>query len=160
MTSEPTWNDMVGVRYSQNTLTAISPSQWGQAGCFSNECLINDGLVIFEAKNNNTKKMCGLSETNQDHDFTTIGYGICLDEDAFMFVIEQGYYRGGYGYYRSGDTFSIERVGSTIVYRKNDRIYHKSFNQSQAPLFIDTAFGSPGAALSGFRMVGTRQTVP
>ncbi|KKL22663.1 hypothetical protein LCGC14_2433190, partial [marine sediment metagenome] len=112
-----TWVDTVGVIVNGNTITKNVPDGWGNGGAASLESFTGDGGVEFVATQTDTYRMCGLSSTNTDADYASIEYALYLRPNGELQVYENGVIQGGFGRYKKGDRFRVERVGSTIVYK-------------------------------------------
>jgi hypothetical protein len=81
--------------------------------------------------------MCGLSSANPDASYASIEYAIYLLNNGKILVFESGVNKGYFGSYLAGDSFTVERVNSTIVYKKNDVIFHTSVTPTDAALMVD-----------------------
>ncbi len=141
-----TWTDTVGVTAGSDFITKSASSAWGNGGAASQETFAGDGGVSFTAYQRNTFRMVGLSSSNADADYTSIGYTIYLRGQE-VHVYESGNPKGAYGTYQSVDSFSVERVGSTIVYKKNGVVFYTSLTTTTAVLLADFAIHTRGGAI-------------
>ena len=147
------WADLVGVTADGNTLTKTASNGWGNSGAASLESITGDGGVDFLATQANTHRMCGLSSANPDADYKSIEYAIYLRPNGEVRVYENGIYKGDFGSYQIGDRFMVERVGSTIVYKKNDVIFYTSLTPAGSVLLVDSAIHSDGGEISDVKLI-------
>jgi hypothetical protein len=90
---------------------------------------------------------------NPDPDYDTIQYAIYLYNAAGLIQVrERGYSQGDFGSYQMGDRFAVERVGSTIVYKKNGDIFHTSGTPTDSALFVDCAIHTDGGEISDVKL--------
>jgi hypothetical protein len=97
--------------------------------------------------------MCGLSSTNTDADYASIEYAILLRPNGVLQVYENGVSQGYSGSYQIGDSLSVERVGSTIVYKKNDVIFYTSLTPAGSVLLVDCAIYDNGGEISDVKLI-------
>lgn len=151
----------MGVAVDGDTLIKCQPSGWGNAGAVSDQVLYGDGALEFVAMDQ-SDRTCGLSDENIDNQGSTIDYAIKLHwVDTYghrVTILESGTTIGTFGSYVIGDRFTIERTGSTIVYKKNDTILYTSETPSSGPLIADAAIYSVGGTVADARMLGGRGT--
>ena len=96
--------------------------------------------------------MFGLSSTNTDADYASIEYAIYLRANGGVRVYENGSNQGYSGSYQIGDRLSVERVGSTIVYKKNEVIFYTSATPAGSALLVDCAIYSNGGEISDVKL--------
>jgi hypothetical protein len=150
----PTWVDTVGVDVDGNTITKTAPNGWGNGGAASLESFTGDGGVGFIANQTNTYRMCGLSSINTDAHWASIEYAIFLLKNGRIMVFESGVNKGSFGAYQIGDSFSVERIGSTIYYKKNNVIFYTSVTPTDSALLVDSAIQNTGGKISDVRLFG------
>jgi hypothetical protein len=150
-----TWIDTVGVDVDGNTITKTAPNGWGNGGAASLESFTGDGGVEFIATQTNTYRMCGLSSINTDANWASIEYAIFLLNNGQIMVFESGVNKGSFVTYQIGDRFSVERIGSTIVYKKNDVIFYTSATPTDAGLLVDCAIQNTGGKISDVKLLGS-----
>ncbi|MBT6562482.1 MAG: PQQ-binding-like beta-propeller repeat protein, partial [Candidatus Scalindua sp.] len=124
------------------------------------ESFTGDGGVGFEAAQVNKYLVGGLSSSNTDTGYKSIEYAILPYNNGSLHVYEKGVDKGSFGSYQIGDRFSVERVGSTIVYKKNDVIFYTSLTPTDAALLADFAIYSNGGKISNIRFIGITPAVP
>ena len=155
-----TWVDLVGVIANGNTITKTAGETWGSGGAASAERIEGDGGVEFVINQTNTSRMCGLSDSNPDANYNTIDYAVYLYGNGALYVYENGSSRGTFGTYQSGDRFTVERIGSTVVYKKNESIFYTSSVASSGSLLVDAAIYSTGGEVAEARIVGVTPGPP
>ncbi len=150
-----TWVDLVNVTVNGNSITKTAPNAWGNGGAASLESFTGDGGVEFVATQTNTRRMCGLSSTNTDAYYASIEYAIWLSAHGEQIrVYENGVRKGEFGSYQIGDRFMVERVGSTIVYKKNGVIFYTSLTPAGSVLLVDCAIYDNGGEISDVNLIG------
>ncbi|MDR4497616.1 MAG: fibronectin type III domain-containing protein [Candidatus Scalindua sp.] len=154
-----TWVDSVGIKVDYNSITKIASAAWGNGGALSLESFTGNGGVEFVASaadaSANGRPMCGLSSTNRNASYNTIEYAIFLRNTGSVMqlqVYENGIGKGTFGTYRVGDVFRVERVGSTIVYKKNGVTFYTSATPTDLPLLVDAAIYNNGGNLKDVKL--------
>ncbi len=150
------WKDLVGVSVIGNRITrTVTGSSWGVSGLASVDALPanTDGWIEFTATEQGASRMVGLSETNADANYPSIGYALYLRNDNTLWIYEgvsKGQIAGGY---KTGDVFRIQRVGTQIKYYRNnlDISIGTSTQTSAAPLYVDMAFGTNLSSVANVR---------
>lgn len=133
------------------TLTKSAGGAAWNAGAFSIETIAGDGYVEVTADSTTVDRIFGLSFDDPDQSWNTVEFGIHMDSTAIAAAIENGSYHGGISYV-VGDVFRVERVGTTVSYKKNGTTFYTSTISSTGALHIDTSFLTVGAALSVIRL--------
>ncbi len=153
-----TWVDVVGVSVDGNSLTKTASAGWGNSGAASSQSFTGNGGAEVIVTQANINRMFGLSSTNLDVNWYTIEYAIFLRGNGVSYVIESGYYQGSFMSYQAGDSFKVERVGSTIVYKKNGVIFHTSTTSTDSALLVDVTIGDTGGKISDAKLIITTNT--
>ena len=119
-----------------------------------------NGGVDFTVTQLTDDLMCGLAKVDVDQDFGPINYAIYLNAGNIL-VYENGSQAGGsFGDYQTGDRFRVERIGTTVYYKKNGAVFYTSAVASTGPLMVDSALYTNGAVLSDDKTVGFSAGVP
>ncbi len=155
------WVDMEGVVANGNSIIKTASTGWGNGGAASLESFTGNGGVEFTASQADAsafgRPMCGLSSTNRNVNYNTIEYAIYLRNTGSIMqlqVYEKGIEKGTFGTYRIGDVFRVQRIGSTIVYKKNGIIFYTSATSTDLPLLIDTAIYNDGGEIRDVKVFG------
>ena len=135
-----TWENDTYVTITGDTITKHGAASWINSGCSSVESFDDDGSITFEATEENTHRMIGLSNQDYGLNYTTIQYAIYLTDVGNLAVYENGASRGVVGTYETGDILSVERSGETILYKNNGTLLYTSTLASNGPLRVDTSF--------------------
>lgn len=130
------------------------------AGASSVNTLVGDGFLEVTGPVVAGNGRCvGLSTADPDQNFTTIGWMIAFDNPNYG-LWEMGA-QVATGTWVAGDTFRIERRGTTIRYFKNGEVLFTSNTATAAPLMIDSSFSNLTTFLTGIRLYdGTTKTWP
>lgn len=128
------------------------------AGASSIETIAGDGYVESTASSAATDKIFGLSSDDPDAVWNTVEYGIHLDNGGTAAPLQNGVYQAGVAYV-AGDVFRVERVGTTITYKKNGVTFYTSLIASSGPLLIDTSILTVGASLASVTLVDAGERV-
>ena len=153
------WIHLVGCSVSGNSLTKTVESFWGNAGAVSSQAIsTGDGYVQFTAVETNKERACGLSNSDRDQNFTSIGFAVHLNTGGAFYVIESGQSRGYFGDYRSGDVFKVALESGRVKYYRNGTVFYTSSVTPSYPLIVDAALNGEGCtianALISFASVG------
>lgn len=146
---------------ANNTITKNTGSTNFDSGAASVQTIAGDGGVAFSVLELGTSRLCGLSNSNADVDYQTIGYALALGGNNTVYIYENGTMRGGaFCAFVSGDRFSIERVGTTVVYKKNGSILYTSLVASTGSLLVDVSLYTPGATVSEAALTDAANGMP
>jgi len=151
--SDVVWIDQVGVTATGNTLTS-NTSGWGNSGAASFTSFSGDGALEFQAAQNDTYRMAGLTSSNEDEHYNTIEYAVYLQGNGNFSVYEDGRNRGTFGTYQAGDWFSVERTGVSIEYKINNSLFYKSNISTDKGLMADCSFSSNTSEITTARLTG------
>ncbi|MCP3690187.1 MAG: hypothetical protein GY784_17420, partial [Gammaproteobacteria bacterium] len=117
----------------------------------SQEKFTGNGGISFTVTQEGTDSiMVGLSSSNSDAGYASIGYAVYLFMNR-IYIFESGAFRGSFGTYLDGDSFSVERTDSTIDYMKNGTAFYTSATTTNAALLADFAIHNSGGAISNVR---------
>jgi Zn-dependent metalloprotease len=143
-----TWTDLVGVTLSGTTLKKTSTTVGWSAGARSTAVLASgqDGWVETKVAEVTKRRIFGLSKlnTNVNHKIT---YGILLENNGTIAVLENGTNKGVFGNYATNDKFRVERIGTTVRYLKNGTPFYTSTISSTTDLHVDASFHSSNSTL-------------
>ena len=143
-----TWTNTVGVAVNGNNLQKTKGDNGWGVGAISRQAIISQsGYVEFTATETQTERICGLSHTDTDQDWSSIDFGIYLGGSNVLQVYESGTNKGIFGTYQTGDVFRIALENGVISYRKNGIVFYTSQKAPTMPLIVDTAFASMGATI-------------
>jgi RHS repeat-associated protein len=146
------WKDMIGITVNGNTLASnITSAAWGLSGAASIQQLPGgqSGWVEASFGKNTAPRMIGLSDSNPDANYSTIDYAIYISGST-LYVYENNLNLGAKGTVVDTDVVRVERIGSTVYYKKNAAIVYTSTVPSTTLLMVDIAFNQ-NASLSNFR---------
>jgi hypothetical protein len=156
------WRNLVGVRELEGGVLkkkAATASGWN-AGASSEQVIVADGYVELVASETTTRRMLGLSHSDDGVDATDIDYGIELTEDGKLRIRELGRLQRDeagsrvFGVYATGDRLRIAvESGEVAYYRNGERLYTSTAIPS-GPLHVDTSFYTPTATLQEVFVAG------
>jgi hypothetical protein len=145
----------VGVRELEGGVLkkkAATASGWN-AGASSEQVIVGDGYVEFVASETTTRRMLGLSHSDDGVDETDIDYGIELTEDGKVRIRERGRLQRDesgsrvFGSYVTGDRLRIAVESDQVRYYWNAEGLYTSTVPAGGPLLVDTSFYTPTATL-------------
>ena len=145
------WINLVRVEVSgtdNNTLTK-SGSKRGAAD--ATQKITGDGSISLLAEGTNARRAIGLSSTNPDKRLSSINYCLYLQSDSNLDVLENNVVRKSIKY-SNGDRLSVERVGSTINYKRNGTTIYTSTIASSGALLVDVTLIDAGSVLADVRI--------
>lgn len=154
-----TWTNAVGVSVSTNTLTKTGTNGAWNSGASSVTSFGSSGGVDFAVTQTNTSFMSGLAKTDPDQNYTSINYAL-YPASGVAYVHESGTNRGSFGSYQVGDRFRVERIGTTVYYKKNGTVFYTSTVPSTGVLLVDSAMLTNGAVISDAKTVGFTPGAP
>ena len=143
------WTDVVGVTVSGNDLTKPGANSWN-AGAASTQIIPagEDGYIEMTIQETDKPRMFGLSAVNADASYTSITYAAYATWGGpRYYVYENGVNLGQKSTYTTGDVFRVERVGTTIYYKKNGTTVYTSTIPSTTALIADVSLYAPGTTI-------------
>lgn len=140
------WKDMVGVIVSGDQLVKTAPSGWGNAGAATQNLLAasTDGYVEFPAYLSN-QFMVGLSDVNMDANYTTIDYAIY--SNGLSYAVYSNGSNLATGTALSGDILRVERVGSSVLFKKNGVTFYTKTAALTTSLLVDAAINTVNSSI-------------
>ncbi|HEY3402416.1 MAG TPA: RHS repeat-associated core domain-containing protein [Ohtaekwangia sp.] len=141
------WSDLVGSSVSGNTLTKTVADGWGNSAATGLYYLENntDGWLEYTVDAIN-RKAFGLSDLNANTFTGSLDYCFNIGSDAKAYIFNNSV-QLGLTPVVIGDILRIERVGSTIYFKKNGSIVHTLAGALTVPLLIDVSLYTAGSAL-------------
>lgn len=148
------WTDLVGVSSDDISITKNVAGGWGTSGAASiNKLNANtDGWVEVPVLSGQTNGslMIGFSDTNDDASYNTIDYALFISNSTQgVKVYENGSDKGVTATYVVGDKFKVERVGTSILYKKNGTTFYTSTVPSSSSLIVDAAINTLNYKIEG-----------
>ncbi|MEX0273218.1 MAG: hypothetical protein AB3N16_02460, partial [Flavobacteriaceae bacterium] len=130
--------------YNSGTLTRTAGAGWNQQG-YSTLYGIpagKEGRLNFTSGPNNRYRMIGLnSDPASNASYTSIDYAVYLAANRYIYVYENGSYRGRFGTYVSGDNFEVNvNCDGTVTYAKNGSVFYTSTITAGNTLYLDSSF--------------------
>ncbi len=147
------YTDIVGLTISNTgansqQIKKENGSTGWNAGLATTNAIKENGNGYLSYKINQTNKymMVGLSDVNTSAGYNTIDYAI-YNHNGTVYVRENGVNKGAFGNYQSHDEFKVERIGTTIYYKKNEETFYTSLVASTTQLIGDMSFYHVGGAI-------------
>ncbi|MDB9954023.1 DUF6443 domain-containing protein [Flavobacteriaceae bacterium] len=131
--------DVVNLEIIGNTITKTQNTSSWNAGLATKTKISNDGFIEYEMPQTNKAIMVGLSPNNQNANYYTIKYALYTATQGRIYVYESGTSRGQKGTYSIGDKLSVERIGTTVYYKKNGTTFYTSTVASTGSLAGDVS---------------------
>lgn len=137
---------------------------WGTGGSRSVETIAGDGYVESTVVEINKSRFIGFSATNPDASFTSIAYGLFLEGTTSEFQVWENNVQkfvAGAGTVVANDVVRVERIGTTVYYKRNGVTLYTSTAPSLGALMIDTAFFHVNGTLQKVKLVdaGARRPI-
>jgi hypothetical protein len=154
--------NIVGVTISgaDNKQTKTAVDGW-DAGAFSVEPLIGDGILETTAVETNKERMVGLSFVDTNQHNNTINYAIYLAASGAMQAYELGVGSGATPGYSTGSVVTFTRIGDTIELAKDGAApFHTFTSVPDGPLYVDSSLYSTGATIGGIVLRGIGNVEP
>jgi len=148
VTATPTWSNQVGVTVAGNTVTKTASSGYGNAWVTSTEILAAgaDGWAEFTLDAFNQERAFGLLDQNLDNSYTSIDFGF-LTFGANVYVYENGTNMATVSSPQLNDVFRVERIGSTIYWKRNGTTVYMESDSYQGALQMFATIKTTGAKI-------------
>jgi hypothetical protein len=153
------WQNVVGAAFDSNDdlSKSTAATAWGDSGASSVDTIPagTDGRVSSLVSASTDNLMLGLSASDADQNYTSLGWAININAAGAFQVYEAGTlkFNGGAGTLATGDEVSVSREGGVIKYRRNGAlVYTSAVSSNGAALLVDTAFFTPGSKLKSARL--------
>ncbi|WP_417872028.1 DUF6443 domain-containing protein [Winogradskyella sp.] len=147
------YDDIEGISVSGNIITKTSSNGYGNSGLITNGSILGNGYVEYEIFEPSIRYLIGLSVTNTNAHFNTIDYCIYNSPSGGLHVYELGTHKGGFGTYKKGDIFRVERINNKIHYKKNGKTFYISQTPSSGKLIGDMSIHDNGNKIKNFKIV-------
>ncbi len=135
------WQNVVAADVQGNKITSTASNAWNNSGAFSLNSLPagTDGWIeIIVPFQNNFEKMIGFADVDVDQHYTAIDYAYYIQSS--LYIYENGVNKLNLGAFSAGESLRIERVGTTINYKRNGVIVYTSLTPSSTSLNADISF--------------------
>lgn len=147
--TNPQWASLVNVNVNRNTLTNTGGGYWQDHAFTSNVLPANqDGYIEFRLRNGDVE--VGLSSAPQSTIYT-VDFGIMLQYNA-IYLTQNSNANAIIGSYGPTDLIRIERVGTTIFYKKNGSIFYTSAIPSTTALYGHVHMNMLGSVITDIAM--------
>ena len=156
LTGQVTWQNVVGVEATGNSLRRATADGYWNAGASSVQgILAGRGYVEFTARETTTYRMTGLSVGDSNQSYDDIDFAINLTPVGAQ-VYQRGVALSGFVPYVGGDVFRIQvTADGTVQFLKNRVVIPTNARlvASQYPLLVDTSLYSAGATIENVILV-------
>lgn len=135
------WDNQVGVDVQDQKITSTAITGWNNSGAYSLNSLPagQDGWIEIRIPfQNNFEKMVGLADTDADQHYISIDYAFYIQSS--LYIYENGSNKLNLGAFSAGEILRIERVGTTILYKRNGTLVYTSTIASSTSLNADISF--------------------
>ena len=122
------------------------------AGLRTVDQISGDGQVSFTLTHADKYLMAGLAVPNNQVSYSSINYALDIMANGTVGVYESGNNRGVKTTAVDGDHFVVERIGTTVHYKKNGTTFYTSGVAATGPLVGDASFYSVGATISALKV--------
>ncbi|PQV44583.1 RHS repeat-associated protein [Jejuia pallidilutea] len=153
------FKDLVYVSVNGNEITKTTNSNAWNGGIATNGSFSGDGYIEFTVEKNYQRLMLGLSSDNSSASYNTIDFAIYNNSNGYYYIYESGSYKGIFGTYKRGDQFRVERIGSTIYYKKNGVVFYTSAISSSGTLIGDGSIHNYQNKIKNLRMIDKEITI-
>lgn len=130
---------------TSSLLTKTASSGWGNAYATSTGALVGDGYVEFTTNESNKAKQLSISYTSVGSDRLSVLYRITLDSIGNYYWGDPSESSIG-GSYIAGDVFRIERIGTTIYFKKNGTTFQTSTETVTTANMVSDCFANQTGA--------------
>ncbi len=158
-TNSTTFTDLVRITLTNDEIKRTAGSGWGGSGLATNESFSGNGYVEYETMASNNRLMVGLSNSNSNAHYNTIDYAIYQTTTGNLYVYESGSNKGYKSTYQTGDILRVERIGSTIYYKKNGNTFYTSTVASTGSLLGDISLYYTSDKIKNMNIVDNSQSL-
>lgn len=152
------YNKTGNITISNNTITKSGGSIGWNEGVSTKARFVGDGSVSYMVPRTDKPIMVGLSDVDTNAFYTSIDYALYTRHDGYVYIYEGGTPPSGTWQitdYEAGDIFKVERVGTTVSYKKNGETFYTSTVPSMAhSLLADVSMYSVGAVIHDLKVKG------
>ena len=125
------YNNAVGINVDTNNVISKTTTDYlyTTSGLTTIGSFEDDGYVEFTVEYFPSKLAAGLTNENTDVSFRSINHSIFLRSEGYIQVSENARIAGpisGFGSYKKGDVFRVERIGYVVYYKKNGVTFYTS----------------------------------
>ena len=142
------WTNAVAASISGTSLVKTGAAGWTAGAVSTNTIETGDGYLEFSATETNTTRLAGLANLDTGPAVADIQFGVQLNSNGTVEVVEGGTSRGVVGGYAGGDRFRIELRSGVVRYYRNGVELYTSLQPASYPLRADASLDSPGATLT------------
>jgi hypothetical protein len=130
------WLNQVGFNQYDILARDKTPSSWGESGGVGSVASSSDFALCNRVTQTNLDRFVGVdSSPSPSNLHTDLDYAFYFTGSGAVQIWEAGSSKGAYGGTRVlGDNYEIRRVGTTIIYYKNDALLYTSLTASSATL--------------------------
>ncbi len=141
------WSSLVGASFANNILTKTAVDGWGNSGAASLNVLPagQDGFLEYVV-HNGQKRIVGLTDTDVDAHFNSIRYSWYTISNSAM--VYMGASRLKTISFQFGDVLRVERIGSSVLWKKNGVTEHTVTNALTTALIADCSLGDDGTTVA------------
>ena len=144
------WMTLVGgVTTTANSISYSGTGGWGTAEATAQPMSVlglkDNYTLSWTVDRNNGIAMVGLGKSEGSANYTDIDYAIYTAGNGSLQVYENGTYRGSFGTYAPGDTFSVTANNGVISYQHNGVTFYTStvtYAAGTTDFYLDSAFYS------------------
>jgi hypothetical protein len=141
----PTWTDVHNLVITGSTLTKTNSNSNWIAGAISEEYTYGDGWIEFSFM---AQKYCVMGLANYNTSVAPdFAYSMYAHINGYIYIRENGVILPGIGkglaksvIYSSTDILRVERIGSTVYYKKNGATFYISTVPSAGAIYVDCSF--------------------
>lgn len=147
------WTDFINTSANGNTLTKIAGgNNWCNGAALSTNTIPanTDGWMEYTVAEK-INLMVGLSTYNTSACYSSIQFAAHINGSRF-YVYESGSNKYSNSNFSVGDILRVERVGSTIRYKKNGVVFYTSATASTGELIGDASIYQQGKSVHGGKM--------
>ena len=145
-----------GLSIAGNKITKTGSNGWSH-GLATKGTINSDGYTEYRIPQINRALMVGLSSDNSSASYNTIDFAIYCRSNGTLGIYESGIHVNNPGNYKAGDLLRIERIGSTIFFKKNSETIYISQTKSAGNLIGDISIHGNGGKITDFKIVDNSQ---
>lgn len=145
--------DLVKIKQEGNSISKTATEGW-ISGLSTVDMISGDGYIEVEFPLEGERAMFGLSPTAGNEGYASIAYALYVINGSLS-VYESGVAIASLGAYNPTDVLRVERVGSTVYYKKNGATVYTSSVASTGDLLGDFSLHEPDSKITNVTMGGS-----
>lgn len=142
-----------------NDVTKVAGYTTSNGGFYSSNVVHNNGYLEFQKGETNSRKMVGLSNSDNGSNESTIQYAFYMTWGGSLRIYENGSWQGQFGSAGADDILRIAVEDNVVKYYRNEELLYVSDQTPNLPLIADGTIQSSGASIEDARIANPSEGI-